>query len=176
MVYIDLPERSPRFVAAGQGIRMTCECCGYPTLPLVPYNDWAEVDWESSGLACLLCGWENAPARLDGTPDPDAPSAEERNGGYDLETARANFRRHAWMYDPARPEPWMGGPPPASELALRRELGAAYAELAAAPEPHRDWRGWEAILAREAALRAAEAARSRSVEERWDEGLADGAI
>jgi hypothetical protein len=121
--------------------RLPCECCSYPTI--VAALDRADVFEPSETLwGCRLCDWENTPLQPDGSPDPDAPSAEERNGGFTLEQARANFRIHAWMYDPARPEPWMAGPPTPDEMALRRALRDAYEALRTTPEreQHELWR------------------------------------
>jgi len=113
--------------------RLTCECCGYPTLvaALDQHDGFEPADtlW-----GCPLCDWENAPLQSDGTPDPHAPSGEDRNGGFTLEQARENVQVHSWMYDPQQPEPWMAGPPTEDELALRRELRATFEALRQTPE------------------------------------------
>jgi hypothetical protein len=131
--------------------RIPCVCCGYPTLPV-----WADrldpVDSPEVGASCVLCDWENVPLLDDGTPDPEAASDEERNDGYTLAQAQANFARFTWMYDPARPEPWMAGSPPEEELALRRELKAAYDALHGLDEEQTE-EHWKAIEAHEVALR-----------------------
>jgi hypothetical protein len=170
MGYDTLPDRSARYAFAPPGVvRMTCECCGFPTLALTPETDWASVDWESSALACPLCNWESGPAMEDGSPDPAARSPEDRNEGYALAEAQENFRRHGWMYDPAAPPLWMGGPPAAEELELRRALREAYEALGAAPERRERGDPWERVLDLEFQLRAAEEARRAALEDRLDE-------
>ena len=167
--YDALPERSARFSYAPPGVvRMTCECCGFLTLPLVPDAEASEVDWDHTMLGCVLCGWESGPALEDGTPDPAAASAADRNEGYTLADAQAHFRRHGWMYDPAEPPAWMGEPPTAEETELRSALREAY-EMLAAPDESRD-RGdaWERVLDAEARLRAAEEAHRAALEERLE--------
>ena len=171
MIYDTLPDRSPRFAYAPTGVvRMRCECCDCPTLPLVADTAMLEVDWESSRLACLLCDWESGPALEDGTPDPTAPSAASRNEGYALDEARANVQRYGWMYDPAAPPLWMGGAPTTEELALRRALLEAYAELDAAAERRERGAAWERIVPLEAQLRDAAEARRDALEEAQDDG------
>lgn len=132
--------------------RLPCVCCGYPTLPV--WSDRLDpVDSPDVGASCVLCDWENVPLLEDGSPDPDAASDEERNDGFALAEAQANFARFTWMYDPARPEPWMAGPPPVEELALRRTLKSAYDALHGLDE-EATREQWESIEALEAELRA----------------------
>lgn len=143
--------------------RLRCECCGYPTI--VAALDRADVFEPSETLwGCRLCDWENTPLRADGSPDPDAPSAEDRNGGFTLEQARANFRIHAWMYDPAQPEPWMAGPPTPDEMALRRALRDKYEALRATPEREHHER-WRQIAEYERSLHDANIRRAEAAEE-----------
>ena len=169
MRYDSLPDRSARFTFAPPGIvRMTCECCGHPTLPLMSDTGIADVDWEGSHLGCILCDWESGPALEDGTPDPAAASAEDRNGGCGLTEARANYERYGWMYDPARPPEWMGGLPTPEELDHRRALRQAYEVLAAAPERRARGDAWDAVVAMEAQLRATEEARRAALESTID--------
>jgi hypothetical protein len=167
--YVDLLAHSTRFVPAVHGVRMRCECCGYPTLGVVAFED-GTPDWESSVLGCLLCDWESAPALLDGTPDPEAPSDEARNEGYTLDAARANVARHAWMYDPARPEPWMVSPPTTVELTRRRTLRDAYEHQTAEPGPYLPW---DDVFPAEAELRAAEARRADAAQDAWADHATD---
>jgi hypothetical protein len=165
MAYDSLPDRSSRFALAPLGtVRMTCECCGFPTLPLAPDALLGEVDWASTVLACPLCSWESGPASEDGTPDPEGGSGEDRNEGFTLAAARANFERHGWMYDPAEPPAWMGGPPTAEETGVRRALREAYEALAGASDPQARGAAWERVLDVESQLRAAEEARRAATE------------
>ena len=169
MAYDSLPDHSPRFTVAPPGIvRMTCECCGFPTLSLLPDSTVSDVDWDDSHLACVLCSWESGPALDDGTPDPAAGSAEERNEGRTLAEAQANCARHAWMYDPAHPPEWMGGRPTPHELESRQALRRAYETLTAL-EPRARGEAWELVLALETELRAAEEERRAALEDTLEE-------
>jgi uncharacterized protein YjiS (DUF1127 family) len=131
--------------------RLPCECCGYLTI-MAAVDRYDSFEPSETLWACPLCDWENAPLRADGSLDADAPSAEERNGGSTLEQARANFRTHAWMYDPERPEPWMVAPPAPTELELRRALREAYEALRTTAEPDQ-YDLWRQIAGYERALR-----------------------
>ena len=131
--------------------RMFCECCGYPTL-LVPLGQY-ELEFDSARSACLLCEWESPRLTEAGVPIPDGPNAEERNDGHSLAEARANFARHLSMYDPAKLEPWMLGPPSAGVIQCKRALRDAYDALLAAPDSSRG-DSWTTVRACEDALAA----------------------
>jgi len=57
------------------------------------------------------------------------------------------------MYDPAKLEPWMLGPPSAEVTQRKRALRDAYDALLAAPASSR-WDSWTAVRACEDALAA----------------------
>src|SRR5581483_10718087 len=66
-----------------RGVRLTCPCCGFPTLT-------SSGDYE----ICELCDWED-----DGQDDPDADAVRgEPNHGYSLLEARRHFEEHLTMY------------------------------------------------------------------------------
>jgi len=131
--------------------RVFCECCGYPTLrvPLVEI----ELEFDIAQRACPLCEWESPRLTEAGLPVPEGTSAEERNDGHSLAEARANFARHLSMYDPAKLEPWMLGPPSAKVTQRKRALRDAYDALLATPASSR-WDSWTAVRACEDALAA----------------------
>jgi Cysteine-rich CPCC len=65
--------------------RVTCPCCGYPTL-----EERGNYD------ICELCNWED-----DGQDDEDSSKAlGGPNGGYSLDEARSNFQKYRIMYSP----------------------------------------------------------------------------
>jgi len=65
--------------------RVTCPCCGYPTL-----EERGNYD------ICDLCNWED-----DGRDDEDSSkSLGGPNGGYSLDEARENFKKYRIMYSP----------------------------------------------------------------------------
>ena len=72
-------------IAASEGVRYTCPCCGYPTLG------------ERGGYEiCELCNWED-----DGQDDPHADEVwGGPNGKYSLTEARENFKHYLIMYGP----------------------------------------------------------------------------
>lgn len=65
--------------------RVTCPCCGYPTLEV-------RANYE----ICEICNWED-----DGQDDRDsAQTVGGPNGGYSLDQARENFIKYRIMYSP----------------------------------------------------------------------------
>jgi hypothetical protein len=88
-------------------------------------------------LICPLCEWENTPLTADGAEDRSTARSEDINSGISIAMARTNFGRYLSMYDPAKPEPWMLGPPSRDVLRLKRTLHNAYKSLLAAPEHDR---------------------------------------
>ena len=65
--------------------RVTCPCCGYPTL-----EERGNYD------ICELCDWED-----DGQDDDDSSKTMGGpNGGYSLDEARENFKKYGIMYTP----------------------------------------------------------------------------
>ncbi|KZN62199.1 CPCC family cysteine-rich protein [Pseudoalteromonas luteoviolacea] len=65
--------------------RVTCPCCGYPTLA-----ERGQYD------ICELCNWED-----DGQDDEDSHTVfGGPNGGYSLDMARTNFVKYGSMYSP----------------------------------------------------------------------------
>lgn len=99
----------------------------------VPYFQY-DFHLEDLLTVCPLCDWENTPLTEDGADDPDGPPSEEINDGISIGEARANFARYLSMYDPAKLEPWMLGPPTAEVLALKEALRDAYTALISAPK------------------------------------------
>jgi hypothetical protein len=146
--------------------RLPCECCGHPTI-VAAVDRYDSFEPSETLWGCTLCDWENAPLRADGSRDPGAPSAEERNGGFTLEQARANFRAHAWMYDPERREPWMTAAPSSQELELRRALREAYATLRTTAERDQ-YELWRQITEYEHELRALGIRRAQAAENELD--------
>ena len=64
--------------------RVTCPCCGYPTLE------------ERNGYdICQLCNWED-----DGQDDHNSAKIGGPNGFYSLDQARQNFLQYGIMYSP----------------------------------------------------------------------------
>ena len=162
----ELPERSPRFVEALGSVRMRCECCERPTLPLAE-DHYAEVDFSGSMLGCSLCGWENRPADENGHP-VSGQTPEDRNDGVSLNDAKDHFARYAWMYDPAHPPDWFGAPMSDEERQLRERLRDAYPGPA---NPAWDLRErWKLVAVLEEALTDLVAERQRQFEAGWDPG------
>lgn len=65
--------------------RVTCPCCGYPTLEARGNYD-----------ICELCNWED-----DGQDDEDSSKVlGGPNGDYSLDEARQNFQKYRIMYSP----------------------------------------------------------------------------
>lgn len=135
--------------------RMFCECCGYPTLRVPLVQD--ELEFDFAQRVCPLCEWESPRLTEAGVPVPDSPSAEERNDGRSLAEARASFARHLSMYDPAKLEPWMLGPPSPEVIQKKGALREAYDALLAAPDSSL-WDSWSTVRACEDALAAQVAA------------------
>ena len=69
------------------GVRLTCPCCGYPTLR-------GRAQFE----VCFLCWWED-----DGQDDDTADNIQGGpNAGHSLSQARDNFVTYGVMYEPER--------------------------------------------------------------------------
>lgn len=74
--------------------RVTCPCCGYPTL-----EERGNYD------ICELCNWED-----DGQDDEDSSQAlGGPNGGYSLDEARDNYKKYRIMYSPDNNTTIIGG-------------------------------------------------------------------
>lgn len=116
----------------------------------VPYYQH-DFHLEDSRLVCPLCDWENTPLTADGAEDPTALPSQERNDGISIAEARINFARYLSMYDPAKLEPWMLGPPSAEVLALKHALRDAYTALLSAPK-RKQWEPLNLVKDRESAL------------------------
>jgi Cysteine-rich CPCC len=119
-----------------RGVRLTCPCCGYPTL-----------GGRGSFEICELCWWED-----DGQDDPDA---DEVRGGpnhdYSLTEARMNFERHLVMYPP-REDRRVGGPDSEAVKEIKRSILAAFDEMTSGPPAERLNELWRTVLAGERAL------------------------
>lgn len=139
MTFIELHDFHPR---------VRCECCGYRTRPIPQFTDGTVVIAEASS-SCGLCDWENASIDENGNSVPGSESDEERNDGYSIAEATANFTRHLSMYDPARLAPWMLGPTSAEERELKRELKAAHEEVDRDPD---NLLKWDRVVSLETAL------------------------
>lgn len=86
--------------------RVSCPCCGYPTL--------AEA---RAYEVCILCWWED-----DGQGDAEADVVRGgSNGDLSLSAARANFQDHLTIY-PTGHDTRVGGPDTASELEAKRAI------------------------------------------------------
>jgi Cysteine-rich CPCC len=98
--------------------RVSCPCCGYPTL-----RERGESE------ICALCDWED-----DGQDDADASDVRGGpNGDLSLAEARLNFADHWSMYDAATAAPLQG----IEEIEAKRAIAAAWDALldgAATPE------------------------------------------
>lgn len=93
--------------------RVTCPCCGYPTL-----------DERGTYDICELCNWED-----DGQDDDDSAVCQGGpNGGYSLDQARENFLKYRIMYSPENNTTLTRGDS-AEQLKIKIELIALFDRL-----------------------------------------------
>ena len=114
---------------AKYGRRLTCPCCGLPTLR-----------GRASYEICFLCSWED-----DGQDDDDA--AEARGGpnhGLSLESARLNFDQYLVMYEPGRDPRISKGDSPATRSVKERIMAAFDAILERPPAEHES--SWKTVV------------------------------
>ena len=118
------------------GIRISCPCCGYPTLG------------ERGGYEiCELCWWED-----DGQDDADADIEQGGpNHGYSLTEARENFMRFFVMYPPDR-DPRAQGPDTEETKRIKHELIALFKRMLAEPTPDELNEMWNKVKLAERAL------------------------
>jgi hypothetical protein len=108
--------------------RVTCPCCGYPTLT-------KQGDWE----ICELCNWEDG-----GGDDWSLDSVSGANGQYSLREARANFEKYGIMYGPEKGD--MRGASDSPEVAeAKRKLIEGFELLMQARNPKDSKAGWKSI-------------------------------
>lgn len=101
--------------------RLTCPCCGYPTL-----------DERGADDICLICWWED-----DGQDDPDADRVGGPNQGYSLAHARRNLEEHLTMYDRDEAAPFL--------VEAKKTLIAAFEGLWRLPDPKQNASTWKHI-------------------------------
>ncbi|MBF7074603.1 hypothetical protein ISG33_14450 [Glaciecola sp. MH2013] len=90
--------------------RVTCPCCGYPTLEARGNYD-----------ICELCDWED-----DGQDDEDSSKVlGGPNGGYSLDEARKNFNKYRIMYSPDNNTTITGGDSE-ERVKLKIELASVF--------------------------------------------------
>jgi len=118
------------------GIRISCPCCGYPTLG------------ERGGYEiCELCWWED-----DGQDDTDADIVRGGpNHGHSLTEARENFMRFLAMYPPDR-DPRMRGTDNEETKRIKHELIALFKRMLAEPIPDELDEIWNKVKLAERAL------------------------
>ncbi|MFN7948415.1 MAG: CPCC family cysteine-rich protein [Blastocatellia bacterium] len=111
------------------GIRLTCPCCGYPTL-----------GERGAFEICFLCDWED-----DGQDDL---GADEIRGGpnqdYSLTEARLNFEEYLVMYPPER-DTRIAGPDCEDAIRTKREIIEAFNDMLNEPEPEELNRLWKVV-------------------------------
>ena len=163
MAFIELHDFHPR---------ARCECCGYRTRPISQFTDGTVAIADTSS-SCGLCDWENASLDENGNSIPGPESDEERNDGYSITEAQANFAKHLSMYDPARPAPWMLGPASAEEIDLKRELKAAHEGVERDPD---NLLTWDRVVALETALDELIRSRIEALQDGSDERPANGEL
>ena len=112
-----------------KGIRLSCPCCGYPTLG------------ESGAYeVCFLCNWED-----DGQDDPNADEIRGGpNHGYSLSEARLNFQEYLVMYPPDQ-DSRIGGPDSEPAREVKREIIDAFDKMLAEPSSQEINTLWKVI-------------------------------
>ena len=121
------------------GIRISCPCCGYPTL-----HDRGGFE------ICYLCWWED-----DGQDENTLHVVRGGpNGGYSLEQARLNFDVYLVMYEPQN-DTRLGGPDSHDVLELKQSVVAAFEALLLDPSPEHLPELWAAVKAGEKQLHKA---------------------
>lgn len=94
--------------------RVTCPCCGYPTLEARGNYD-----------ICELCNWED-----DGQDDEDSSKVlGGPNGDYSLDEARQNFQKYGIMYSPDNNTTTAGGDSEETKN-LKTELASIFDRMA----------------------------------------------
>jgi hypothetical protein len=111
------------------GIRLTCPCCGYPTL-----------GERTSYEICFLCSWED-----DGQDDQGADEIRGGlNHGYSLTEARENFEKYLVMYPPEE-DRRIGEPDSEEERTLKQRAIEAFDKLLNEPSSEELVVLWEKI-------------------------------
>lgn len=119
-----------------RGMRVTCPCCGYPTIA----GDSYEI--------CYLCSWEN-----DGQDDAHADEVwGGPNHGYSLTEARLNFERFLVMYPPAE-DTRVGGADSPRVKEIKQAIVDAFDEMMREPTQEELNSLWHTIEDNEKALR-----------------------
>ena len=100
--------------------RVTCPCCGYPTLKRKARHD-----------ICELCNWEDDGEDDLGEGASTVPGGA--NGSYTLTLARENFVRYRTMYSPHN-NTTVTGPDSEEREALKNDLTEQFDQLLMANE------------------------------------------
>ena len=117
------------------GMRITCPCCGYPTIQ------------GGSSEICSLCNWED-----DGQDDPDADEVRGGpNQGYSLSEARVNFESYLIMYPPEE-NPTIGGSDNEEEKQIKRNIIEAFDRMMGEPATEELNALWQIVSGNEKAL------------------------
>ncbi|MBV9960198.1 MAG: hypothetical protein JO360_17360 [Acidobacteria bacterium] len=123
--------------APPRGGRLTCPCCGYPTLG-------GRGEYE----ICYLCNWED-----DGQ---DTNNADEIWGGpnknYSLVQARDNFELYLVMYPPEE-DTRIGGADSERVREIKRRIIDAYSQMIESRSPDEIGALWKIVYEGERALK-----------------------